>query len=148
MLTLDLPTGPRWIDLPEGVRVRVRPVTTAVMQAAQHYAARQINAAREAGTLEDDWAQGLTWAELVVGLARHSIVEWEGVADAAGEPLPVTPEYITMLVQDHWHIANEFWRQATEPARAVSAEGNGSAPVPHGSGAAAQPTAGVANALG
>ena len=28
MLTLDLPTGPYWLDLPRGVRVEIQPVTT------------------------------------------------------------------------------------------------------------------------
>ena len=35
MLTLDLPIEPYWLDLPRGVRVEIRPVTTAVMAAAQ-----------------------------------------------------------------------------------------------------------------
>jgi hypothetical protein len=35
MLTLDLPVEPYWLDLPRGVRVEIRPVTTAVMAAAQ-----------------------------------------------------------------------------------------------------------------
>ncbi|WP_211849929.1 hypothetical protein [Neoroseomonas eburnea] len=35
MLTLDLPAEPCWLDLPRGVRVEIRPVTTAVMAAAQ-----------------------------------------------------------------------------------------------------------------
>ena len=39
MLTLDLPVEPYWLDLPRGVRVEIRPVTTAVMAAAQAAAA-------------------------------------------------------------------------------------------------------------
>ena len=35
MLTLDLTAEPYWLDLPRGVRVEIRPVTTAVMAAAQ-----------------------------------------------------------------------------------------------------------------
>lgn len=35
MLTLDLPAEPYWLVLPRGVRVEIRPVTTAVMAAAQ-----------------------------------------------------------------------------------------------------------------
>ena len=35
MLILDLPTTPYWLALPRGVRVEIRPVTTAVMAAAQ-----------------------------------------------------------------------------------------------------------------
>jgi hypothetical protein len=44
MLTLDLPTAPYWIDLPRGVRVEVKPVTTAIMAAAQAAAQRRLAA--------------------------------------------------------------------------------------------------------
>lgn len=43
MLTLDLPTEPYWLDLPRGVRVEIRPVTTSVMAAAQAAAARRLD---------------------------------------------------------------------------------------------------------
>jgi hypothetical protein len=46
MLTLDLPVEPYWLDLPRGVRVEIRPVTTAVMAAAQAAAARRLAAIR------------------------------------------------------------------------------------------------------
>jgi len=32
MLTLDLPTEPYWRDLPRGVRVEIRPVTTVALE--------------------------------------------------------------------------------------------------------------------
>ena len=37
MLALDLPDAPYWIGLPHGVRAEIRPVTTAVMAAAQAF---------------------------------------------------------------------------------------------------------------
>jgi hypothetical protein len=40
MLTLDLPAEPYWLTLPRGVRVEIRPVTTAVMTAAHATSAR------------------------------------------------------------------------------------------------------------
>ena len=46
MLTLDLPAEPYWLDLPRGVRVEIRPVTTAVMAAAQAGSARRLGALR------------------------------------------------------------------------------------------------------
>jgi len=48
MLTLDLPVEPYWLDLPRGVRVEIRPVTTAVMAAAQAASARRLGALRAA----------------------------------------------------------------------------------------------------
>ena len=48
MLTLDLPVVPYWLDLPRGVRVEIRPVTTAVMAAAQAGSAHRLGALRAA----------------------------------------------------------------------------------------------------
>lgn len=149
MLTLDVPTGPRWLDLPEGVRVRIRPVTTAVIEAARAAADRGMAEARQAeGEIALDREVGLRMALLIEGLAQHAIIDWEGVADAAGQALPVSPAAITQMMTQHYHIAAAFWVQATAPASEVAAEGNGCAPAPPGDGAAVPPTAGVANALG
>jgi len=50
MLALDLPVEPYWLDLPRGVRVEIRPVTTAVMAAAQSGYARRIGVLRPTET--------------------------------------------------------------------------------------------------
>ena len=124
MLTLDLPTTPYWIDLPRGVRVEVKPVTTAIMAAAQAAAARRLGALRAADPeLDPDLAKGLAFALLCKGLARHSIVAWEGIGDAKGNPLPLTPEAAERLM-DLDDMASAFWDRATAPAAAVAAEGN------------------------
>jgi len=84
MLTLDLPTEPYWLDLPRGVRVEIRPVTTAVMAAAQAAAARRLAAIRLADPdLDPDMSRGLSFAFLVKALARHAVTAWEGVGEAA-----------------------------------------------------------------
>jgi len=125
MLTLDIPTEPYWIDLPRGVRVEIRPVTTAVMAAAQAAASRRLGAARAADPgLDPDLARGLAFAFLVKALARHSVVAWEGVGDAAGKPLDLAPEQVERLM-DFDDIAAAFWDAATRPVAAVTAEGNG-----------------------
>jgi len=147
MLTLDIPTEPRWLDLPQGVRLLSRPITTAVMQAAQSAAARRLEAAREAQPLDPDWERGLAFLYLVQGLARHAVLDWQGVGDAAGAPLPLSPAAVERLME-HDAIASAFWSRATAPAHAVVAEGNGCAPGRPGTGAAGPDTAGVANALG
>ena len=85
MLTLDLPAEPYWLALPRGVRVEIRPVTTAVMAAAQAASARRLSALRAAEPeLDPDMARGLAFAYLVKALARHAILAWEGIGDAAG----------------------------------------------------------------
>ena len=74
LLTLDLPADPYWLDLPRGVRVEIRPVTAAVMAAAQASAARRLAAIRLADPDRDpDMSRGLSFAFLVKALARHAV---------------------------------------------------------------------------
>jgi hypothetical protein len=130
MLTLHLPAEPYWLDLPRGVRVRIKPVTTAVMAAAQAAASRRLGAVRaDAGAegIDPDMAKGLAFAFLVKALARHSVVAWEGVGDRHGAPLDPTPENVERLM-DIDDVAAAFWDGATAPVAAVAAEGNGSGP--------------------
>ena len=125
MLSLDLPTEPYWLDLPRGVRVEIRPVTTAVMAAAQAAAARRLGTLRAATEdLDPDMARGLAFAFLVKALARHAVTGWEGVGDTAGVPLPLSPEAVERLM-DLDDIAAAFWDRATGPVAAVALEGNG-----------------------
>ena len=125
MLTLNLPTEPYWIDLPRGVRACIRPVTTAIMAAAQNAASRRLAAARaDDASLDADLARGLAFAFLVKGLARHAIVEWEGIGDADGKPIPPTEEAVEKLM-DLDDFASAFWQAAEMPVARVRAEGNG-----------------------
>lgn len=124
MLSLVLVSTPTWLDLPRGVRVEVRPVTTAVMAAAQAAASRRLGAIRASTEdLDQDMAKGLAFAFLVKALARHAVIAWDGVGDAAGQPLDLTPEHVERLM-DLDDIAAAFWDQATRPVVAVAAEGN------------------------
>jgi hypothetical protein len=124
MLSLDLPTEPYWLDLPRGVRVEIRPVTTAVMAAAQAAAQRRLAALREADVeMDPDLARGLAFALLVKALARHAVTAWEGVGDADGKPLPLSPEAVERLM-DLDEMASAFWERALLPIRTVAAEGN------------------------
>ncbi|MCO6415185.1 hypothetical protein JYK14_03210 [Siccirubricoccus sp. KC 17139] len=125
MLTLDLPVEPYWLDLPRGVRVEIQPVTTALMAAAQAAASRRLGAVRAAdAALDPDIARGLAFAFLVKALARHAVTAWDGIGDAAGDPLALSGEAVERLM-DLDDIAAAFWDQATRPVAAVTAEGNG-----------------------
>ncbi len=124
MLTLDLPRTPYWLALPRGVRVEIKPVTTAVMAAAQAAAARNLGALRATEPdLDPDLSRGLAFAFLVKALARHAVTAWEGVGDTVGKPLPLSPEAIERLM-DLDDIAAAFWDRATAPVVTVAAEGN------------------------
>jgi hypothetical protein len=162
MLRLAIPREPYWLDLPAGVRLQVRPLTTAVMAAAQARAqqavaelAEQVRARRDAGLpldalpdLEDEAERaGLAQLLLVKALARHAILAWEGVLAAEGEaPAPVTPETVGDLMEGFWVVADAFLRQYTAPIDALLSEGNAFRPSPPGTsaaGAATAPSAGL-----
>jgi len=77
-LTLDIPVEPYSLDLPRCVRVEIRPVTTAVMAAAQAGSARRLGALRAAEVdLDPDMARGLAFAFQVRALAMHAVAAWE-----------------------------------------------------------------------
>jgi hypothetical protein len=157
MVRLGLPREPCWLDLPAGVRLQVRPLTTAVMAAALARAqqavaelAEQVRAHREAGLpleglpdLEDEAERaGLAQLLLVKALARHAILAWEGVLAAEGEaPAPVTPETVGDLIEGYWVVADAFLRHYTAPIDALLSEGNAFRPSPPGTSAAGAATA-------
>lgn len=132
MQRLALSPEAEWFDLGRGVRVRVRPITTALI-----YAARKDPALAElpAGTDQEQIA-------LVMGqsIARLSIVEWDGVGNEDGEVIDPTPETISALM-DIWPLCQSFMRQCVDPVFTAEAEKKGSAPSPSGSSAGAPPTA-------
>lgn len=131
MIRINPHREPTWFELLPGVRVKVAPVTTAVMMAA-----RRDEAVRAAA--EGDEAG----VEIAVGkaLARLTIVDWEGVADEAGQPVAVTPEGIGHLL-DIWPVWLAWASQVLATFVAMDAEKNASAPSPTGSSARAQDTA-------
>lgn len=113
------------LDLPRRVRVEVRPFTTAVMALAQAGSARRLGALRAATeNLDPDIARGLAFTFLVKALARHAVTAWEGVGDASGRPLPLSPEAVERLM-DMDETAAAFWDRAAGPVAAVALEGNG-----------------------
>jgi hypothetical protein len=98
MLRLTLKTGPEWLDLGHGVRLQVAPLTTAIMMAARKSAQGQIalpeGADDELADLDTD-SIGLAMAKAV---ARIVVTDWQGVGDADGNPVPVSPEGIDALL--------------------------------------------------
>jgi hypothetical protein len=73
--------------------------------------------------MDPDLARGLAFAFLAKALARHAVTAWEGVGDAAGKPLPLSPEAVERLM-DLDEMASAFWERALLPIRTVAAEGN------------------------
>ena len=135
MLRISFTTEPFWLDLPHGVRLLLRPPGTAVILAAGTDLAASAAASHVSGPGDepdaDDPAQQPTSVPADGGrlaftcaVARAAILDWEGVADAAGTPLPVSPRAIDALMT-HWPVFAAFERLYVQPALLAVAEGNG-----------------------
>ncbi|AJE46554.1 hypothetical protein SAMN05443573_12512 [Celeribacter indicus] len=99
MLTLDLTNAPRWHDLATGVRVQLRPLTTALMVATRSDPA--VEAVPEDASDEE---RAVAFAK---ALARRAVLAWEGIGDADGNPIETSPEAIDALL-DVWPIFEAF----------------------------------------
>lgn len=156
MIVLDLPKEPYWIDLPHGVSVRVRPLTTAIYETAREKARRRtreivddIARVRAAGGAVDgipdlsdpDAAAGFSQLVFAQGLAEAAIFEWKGVflPDRA-TPAPVTPQAVSDLMMIHGQ-AEAFVVLYTRTHENLIIEGNASRPSPSGATAGAGTTA-------
>ena len=138
MIRLDLKREPHWLDLGHGVRLHVRPCTTALMMAARAEVQRAAVPAKN-----ETQAVGERTAALVKALGRLGIQDWQGVGDADGEPVPLTPEGVDALL-DLWPMAEAFERLYLGPALLLDEEKNASAPAPNGTSAAGPVTAATA----
>jgi hypothetical protein len=150
MFSLTLPTAPRWLDLPHGIRVQVKPIDGLVRAAAEasvHRTIREAEAERtdriEVGAgvadlvdlADADMRRAFISLTFAAKLARYGIVAWEGIEqDHTGD----LAEQL-MLQQDT--IAEAFIAAYLAPVAALAAEGNASAPAPNGSSAGAPITA-------
>ena len=132
MLKLDLSNEPRWHELAPGVRVQLRPLTTALMVATRGDPAVQA-LSEDAG----DEESALAFAR---ALARVAVLDWEGVGDAKGNPIPVSPEAIDALL-DIWPLFEAFQTGYVAKGLLLEQEKNGSSPLPTGSSAGAMGTA-------
>jgi len=141
MLTLDLTNEPRWVELIPGLRLQLRPLTTALMVAARADPALGIAAAQAEDAVATE-ALALTMAK---ALARQAILDWEGVGDAEGQPLPVSPAAIDALL-DIWPVFEAFQTVYVSKGLLLDAEKNVSPPLPIGSSAGAIATAPPARA--
>jgi hypothetical protein len=113
LIRLQLKREPHWLDLGHGVRVRVRPCTTALVMAA-----------RSAMLASPATTPGERTAALVKALAHLAIEQWEGVGDENGEPAPLTAAGVDALME-LWPIAEAFERLYFAPALLLDEEKNG-----------------------
>lgn len=132
MLNLDLTNTPRWHDLVPGVRVQLRPLTTALMVATRSDPAVEA-VAEEASDEERAGA-------FAKALARRAVLAWEGIGDADGNAIEPTPEAIDALL-DIWPLFEAFQMTYVSNGLLLEQEKNASAPSPSGPSAGASATA-------
>jgi hypothetical protein len=137
MIRLDLSRKPRWLDLGHSVRLRVAPLTTSLMAAARSdltVTSLPVSASNE--------TIAVTMAK---ALARLVVLDWEGVGDTDGVPVPVTPEGIDALL-DILPLFEAFQLRYVSRGLLLEEEKNGSAPSANGTSAGATGTAAPAPA--
>lgn len=138
MIRLTPPSEPVWIDLLPGVRVRVRPWTTAVNETAMAAARRMVrDLADGKETVEDRGGEitglpdldtphgidGLAESLYIEQLATAAIIEWDGVGDEDGSPVEVSPKWVRALMSLP-DAAAAFRARYCAPLRHWAAEGN------------------------
>jgi hypothetical protein len=128
MIRLNLSNTSEWLMLLPGLRLKVAPLTTALMVAAR--ADPALAALPETATTEE---MALAMAKAV---ARLAVLDWEGVGDEQGEPLPLSPAGVDALLEV-WPVFEAFQSQYVARGLMLDAEKNVSAPSPTG------PTAGA-----
>ena len=132
MLTLNLTNQPRWHDLAPGVRVQLRPLTTALMVATRSDAA--VEAVPEDATDEE---RAVAFAK---ALARRAVLAWEGIGDAEGNLINPSPDAVDALL-DIWPIFEAFQLTYVSKGLLLEQEKNVSALSPNGPSAGASATA-------
>ncbi len=115
MLKLNLKREDYWLDLGHGVRVKVRPATTALVMGARVAALKDDETTTDAGVRS---------ATLIKKLAVLAVLEWEGVGDSEDNLAEATPEAIAALM-DLWPIADAFERLYLAPTLILEQEKNG-----------------------
>lgn len=156
MLKLDIKKEPYWLELQAEVRLKVKPLTSAIMHLAQAQAVRTMLAAQterkarlESGAdvtdlpdLENEHVRhSVSETVLITQLARHAILAWENVVVPGTEtPAELTPDHVGELM-DIWFINQEFGKKYMRQMDLLEAEGNGSRPARNGTSAAGRATA-------
>ena len=158
MIKLSFPTDPYWLELPHDVRVFVRPLTTAVYEAARAKGWRLAGEALAEHTVieavggtvdglpdlaDNDGAAGLSQFVFAVALAQHAIIEWDGVLDEALNAVEAEPENVQMFMSLP-KMAEAFVSKYCATHDQVVQEGNVSGSAPNGISATDPTTAGDA----
>ena len=146
MLRLKIQMDPYWLELGYGVKIKVKPCTSAVFYEAKAYMnsklaelAKEYKANKDAGLdVSEDIEnpvkrEALADKFLLVGLGVAGILEWDGVMEAdEDKPVPLTESKIDELFSNFWAGAENFRHQYCGLQEILAAEKNASTPEPNG----------------
>lgn len=148
MIRLKVSKEPYWLDLGYGVKVKVKPCTSAVFYEAKAYMnsklaelAKIYKANNEAGIKDDTFPdienpikrEALADKYLLVGLGIAGILAWTGVLEAEEDKTaPLTEVKIDELFSNFWAVAENFRHQYCGIQELLDAEKNASSPEPSG----------------
>ncbi len=136
MISLKQPSKPYDIELPYGIRVTVKPLTTASMAAAQSASRRRVEAVeaqardrKESGLPLDGFPDldieperdGFLQCQVVYELAAPHVTAWTGIED---DP-PVTRDNI-IAVMDLYPVGEQFLQKLTLQQMLLNAAKNAS----------------------
>jgi hypothetical protein len=131
MLRLDLATGPRWLTLEPGVEVQLAPMHHGIWLAAM---------ASDAAVAADAARDAQAWTYVVgIEVAQKAIIDWRGIGDMDGTPLPVTPEAVAALMRRRAAF-DTFYDAYLGPWMGVVEEKKDFAPSPDGTSETAPAT--------
>jgi len=136
MIRLDLNAGPDWLDLGHGVRLKLLPLTTALMAAA-----RSDEVVENLPEDTPDETRAIAFAKAI---ARRAVIDWSGIGDEKGEPLAPTPKAIDALL-NVYPLFEAFQLGYVARGLVLDQEKNGSSPLPNGTSAGATDTARAAS---
>lgn len=148
MLKLKINKEPYWLELGYGVKVKVRPCTSAVFYEAKAYMnsklaelAKVYQANKAAGIINDMAAnienpvkrEAMADKFLLIGLGIAGILDWDGVMEAdEDKPAPLEESKIDELFSNFWAVAENFRHQYCGLQEVFAAEKNVSTPVLNG----------------
>ena len=146
MLTLKINKEPYWLDIGYGVKVKVKPCTSAVFYEAKAYMnakladlAKEYKANKDAGLAMDEDIENPVKREaladkfLLIGLGIAGILEWQGVQEAdSDDKAPLTEAKIDELFSNFWVVAENFRNQYCGLRELLDAEKNDFTPEPNG----------------
>ena len=146
MLKLKINKEPYWLDIGYGVKVKVKPCTSAVFYEAKAYMnaklaelAKEYKANKDAGLAVSEDIENSVKREaladkfLLIGLGIAGILEWQGVQEADDDKdAPLTEAKIDELFSNFWVVAENFRNQYCGLRELLDAEKNNYTPEQNG----------------